>query len=49
MEAEPWDCKKCPVAADLLQWLDVLNARCAGLEFRNRQLRKKLAAAGGRA
>lgn len=43
MAAEEWDCRNCPVAADLLRWLDELSARCAGLEFRNRRLREKLA------
>jgi hypothetical protein len=42
MEADPWDCKACPVAADLLRWIDELSARNAGLEFRNKQLQERL-------
>jgi hypothetical protein len=38
-----WDCKKCPVASDLLKMLDELSARNRGLEFRNKRLRAQLA------
>jgi hypothetical protein len=44
--SEEWDCKACPVASDLLKWLDELSAQNAGLKARNASLRKKLA--GGR-
>ena len=39
---DQWDCKFCPIAADLLRWIDELSARNAGLEFTNKQLREKL-------
>ncbi len=41
MEVDPWDCRNCPVANDLLRWIE-LSAKNAGLEFRNKQLREKL-------
>jgi len=45
---EEWDRRNCPVAVDLLRWLDELNAENAGLRFRNNHLRQRLAASGGR-
>jgi hypothetical protein len=46
--AETWDCKACPVAVDLLRWLDELSAQNAGLKQRNALLRQKLTVAGRR-
>jgi hypothetical protein len=42
MADDPWDCKNCPIATDLLRWLDELSAQNAGLRLRNRQLQQKL-------
>ncbi|OPY54062.1 MAG: hypothetical protein A4E48_00448 [Methanosaeta sp. PtaU1.Bin060] len=39
-----WDCRDCPIARDLLRWLDELSAQNAGLRFRNNQLQQRLAA-----
>jgi hypothetical protein len=44
MVEDPWSCKACPVAADLLRWIDELSAKNAGLEFRNKELQQKLSA-----
>jgi len=43
MDIDPWDCKDCPVAADLLRWIDELSARNADLEFRIKQLSQQKA------
>lgn len=48
MESEPWDCKACPVAEDLLRWLSELMVENADLKFRNKQLREKLEVVGRR-
>lgn len=39
---DPWDCRACPVASDLIRWLDYLSSENAGLKFRNKQLRQNL-------
>lgn len=38
MERDPWDCRNCPVAADLLRWLDDLSRANANLEVQNKRL-----------
>jgi hypothetical protein len=36
--SDPWDCKACPISADLLRWLDDVSRANADLETQNKRL-----------
>ena len=38
LSLEEWDCKACPIAEDLLKWLDDLSRANADLEKHNKRL-----------